>query len=206
MTTLTDFLHEYPVTPISLYKPDPRDWFKDVMLYLNRVNDCRRRVWQLRSRAALLDSIEEPDEELLSYRDEVHQKLDQAEQDMKRVRLEVMELIGQLDSEEQETVITRKYIEWQSWKQIAWAMDQPVKTVHTHHAKALPKLKRILVEQGLIPDTYISRKQRAEGKAEHVFDGEQVDGEQIDEQQMNIGSGLHDSDAAQVDIVSNADD
>ena len=88
MTTLNDFQQEHPITVIRLYRPDPKDWFRDVMVYLNRVNDCRRRVEVIRSRAELLDAVVDPDEELMSYRDEVHQKLANAEQDMKRVRVE----------------------------------------------------------------------------------------------------------------------
>ena len=88
MTTLNDFQQEHPITVIRLYRPDPKDWFRDVMVYLNRVNDCRRRVEVIRSRAELLDAVADPDEELMSYRDEVHQKLANAEQYMKRVRVE----------------------------------------------------------------------------------------------------------------------
>ena len=160
MTTLNDFQQAYPVTPIRLYRPDPKDWFRDVMVYLNRVNDCRRRVGMFKARAELLDSIEEPDEELSAYRDEVHQKLVDAGQDMKRVRAEITELIGWLDNEEQRTVFTRRYVEWQSWNKIAWAMDMPVETVKMLHAKALPKLKRLMVKQGLIPDTYVPKKHK----------------------------------------------
>jgi hypothetical protein len=160
MNTLNDFLREHPVTVIHLYRPDPKDWYKDVMAYLSRVNDWRRRVGMLKASAELLDSIEEPDEELSVYRDEVHLKLVDAEQDMKRVRAEITELIGWLDNEEQRTVFTRRYVEWQSWNKIAWAVDMPVETVKMLHAKALPKLKRLMVKQGLIPDTYVPKKHK----------------------------------------------
>ena len=161
MTSLNDFLQEHPVTVIHLYRPDPKDWYKDVMAYLNRVNDWRRRVGLFKARAELLDAVDDPDEDLIAYRDEVHQKLADAEQVMKRVRVEVAELIGQLDNEEQRTVFTRRYVEWQSWNKIAWAMDMPVETVKMLHAKALPKLKRLMVKQGLIPDTYVPKKHNA---------------------------------------------
>ena len=160
MTTLNDFQQEHPVTVIHLYRPDQKDWYKDVMMYLNRVNDWRRRVGLLKARAELLDAVDDPDEDLSAYRDEVHQKLADAEQVMKRVRAEITELIGQLDSENQRTVFTRRYVEWQSWKQIAWAMDLPVETVKMLHAKALPKLKRLMVARGLIPDTYTPKKHK----------------------------------------------
>lgn len=160
MTSLNDFLQEHPVTVIHLYRPDPKDWYKDVMAYLNRVNDWRRRVGLFKARAELLDAVDDPDEDLIAYRDEVHQKLDNAEQDMKRVRAEITELIGWLDNEEQRTVFTRRYVEWQSWNKIAWAMDMPVETVKTLHAKGLPKLKRLMVKQGLIPDTYVPKKHK----------------------------------------------
>ena len=160
MTILNDFLQEHPVTVLHLYRPDPKDWYRDVMVYLNRVNDWRRRVGLFINRAELLDSIADPDEDLIHYRDEVHQKLAGAEQVMKCVRVEITELIGHLDCEAQRTVFTRRYVEWQSWKKIAWAMDQPVETVKMLHSKALPKLKRLMVKQGLIPDTYVPKKHR----------------------------------------------
>lgn len=160
MTSLNDFLQEHPVTVIHLYRPDPKDWYKDVMAYLNRVNDWRRRVGLFKARAELLDAVDDPDEDLIAYRDEVHQKLADAEQVMKRVRVEVAELIGQLDNEEQRTVFTRRYVEWQSWNKIAWAMDMPVETVKMLHSKALPVLKRLLIAQGLIPDTYVPKKHK----------------------------------------------
>ena len=162
MTTLNVFQQEHPVTVIHLYRPDPKDWYKDVMLYLTRVNDWRRRVGLLKARAELLDAVDDPDEDLIAYRDEVHQKLADAEQCMKRVRVEVEALIGQLDCEEQRTVVTRRYVEWQSWKKIAWAMDLPVETVKMLHSKALPKLKRMMVKQGLILDTYVPKKHKRE--------------------------------------------
>ena len=175
MTTLTDFLQEYPVVAIRPYRPDPKDWFKDVMLYLNRVNECRRRVELLRSRAELVDAVVDPDEDLIAYRDEVHKELSEAEQEMKRVRVEVTELIGQLDNEEQRTVITRRYVEWQAWKKIAWAMDQPVAAVQLLHAKALPVLKRQLVAKGLIPDSYVPKKHKSSSPTSgELFDGRRV--------------------------------
>ena len=160
MTTLNDFQQEHPVTVIHLYRPDPKDWYRDVMTYLNRVNDWRRRVGLFINRAELLDAVDDPDEDLSLYRNEVHQKLADAEQVMKRVRTEVTELIGQLDCEVQRTVFMRRYVEWQSWKKIGWAMDLPVETVKMLHSKALPVLKRLLIAQGLIPDTYVPKKHK----------------------------------------------
>lgn len=160
MTTLNEFLEEHPVTVIHLYRPDPKDWFRDVMVYLNRVNDCRRRAGLLKARADLLDAAVDPDEDLIAYRDEVHQKLADAEQVMRCVRAEITELVGHLDSDAQQMIFTRRYVEWQPWKKIAWGMDLPVETVKMLHAKALPKLKRIMVRQGLIPDTYVPKKQK----------------------------------------------
>jgi len=160
MTTLNDFLQEHPVTVIHLYRPDPKDWFKDVMVYLSRMNDWRRRVGMLKARAELLDAVDDPNEDLSAYRDEVHQKLADAEQVMKRVRVEVTELIGQLDCETQRTVFMRRYVEWQSWNKIAWAMDLPIETVKMLHTKALPVLKRLLIARGLIPDTYVPKKHK----------------------------------------------
>ena len=164
MTTLNDFLQKHPVKPIRLYRPDPKDWFKDVMCYLNRPRDWQRRVNLLRMRAEVLDCVDDPDEDLARYRDEVHGKLSEAEQDMKRVRIEVTELIGQLPDADQQTAMIRRYMGFQSWKEIAWAMDTTSVIVQDHHAKALSVLKRVLVARGLIPDTYVRKKHRT---AEH---------------------------------------
>ena len=95
-TTLQSVLQEYPVKPIHLYRLQKKDWFGETKQYLYRVRDGERRTDLLQRRAELLDAITDPDEELIRYRDEVHQKLSRAEQEMKRVRVEVMELIGQL--------------------------------------------------------------------------------------------------------------
>jgi DNA-directed RNA polymerase specialized sigma24 family protein len=116
----------------------------------------------LKARAELLDAEDDPNEDLSAYRDEVHQKLADAEQVMKRVRVEVTELIGQLDCETQRTVFMRRYVEWQSWNKIAWAMDLPIETVKMLHTKALPVLKRLLIARGLIPDTYVPKKHKKE--------------------------------------------
>ena len=155
MTALDDFLQEHPVKPIRLYKPEAKDWFGETKRYLHRISDGERRTDLLRRRVELLDAVTDPDEELSAYRDELHKKLEKAEQDMKRVTVEILELIGQLPSANQQIVITRKYVDQKPWRDIAEELNLPVRVVQMLHGRALPKLKRILIERGLIPDTYV---------------------------------------------------
>ena len=153
--TVNDFLQENPVKPIRLYKPEAKDWFGETKRYLHRISDGERRTDLLRRRVELLDAVTDPDEELSAYRDELHKKLEKAEQDMKRVTVEILELIGQLPSANQQLVITRKYVDQKSWRDIAEELNLPVRVVQMLHGRALLKLKRILIERGLIPDTYV---------------------------------------------------
>lgn len=41
-------------------------------------------------------------------------------------------------------------------------MDLSIETVKMLHEKVLPKLKRIMVKKGLIPDTYVPKKHKRE--------------------------------------------
>lgn len=143
-TTLQTVLQEHPVKPIHLYKPQVKDWFGSTKQYLYRIRDGERRTCLLQRRAELLDAITNPDEELTHYRDEVHQKLSQAEQDMKRVRVEVMELIGQLPSVNQQMVMIKRYVDRKTWEETAADMDMSVRAVQVLHGRALPKLKQML--------------------------------------------------------------
>lgn len=154
-TSLKTVLQENPVKPIRLYKPEAKDWFGETKRYLHRISDGERRTDLLRRRVELLDSITDPDDDLILYRDELHKKLEKAEQDMKRVTVEILELIGQLPSANQQLVITRKYVDQKPWRDIAEELNLSVRVVQMLHGRALPKLKRILVERGLIPDTYV---------------------------------------------------
>lgn len=149
MQTLQEVLQENPVKPIRLYNPQEKDWFGETKRYLYRIRDGRRRTELLKRRAELLDSIEDPNEELIRYRDEIHQKLAKAEQDMKRVTVEVMEFIGHLPSVNQQMVMTKRYVDGQTWKETAADMDMAIRTVQQLHGRALPKLKRLLGEKGV---------------------------------------------------------
>lgn len=144
MTALDDFLQEHPVKPIRLYKPEAKDWFGETKRYLHRISDGERRTDLLRRRVELLDAVTDPDEELILYRDELHRKLEKAEQDMKRVTVEVMELIGQLPSVNQQMVMIKRYVDRRTWEETAAEMDMSVRAVQVLHGRALPKLKRLL--------------------------------------------------------------
>jgi len=174
--TLNEFTHGYPVKSIHLYRPDPRDWFRDVMQYLNRVHDWNRRIEMLKLRVELLDDVDDPDEELSCYRDGIHQKLCNFEQAMRCVRVEAEQMIKELGSVEAQIIITRRYLDRWSWKKIAWALNKTVDTVQAQHADALPELKRILTNRGMIPDAYIRRRKNTatgEKRVEDSQNGEQ---------------------------------
>ena len=109
--SLETVLREYPAKPIHLYKPEAGDWYGETKKYLCRVRDGQRRTEALRERAELLDSIDDPDKEFNRYRDETHQKLEKAERGMIIVTEEVRELIGQLPSTNQRTVMTKRYVD-----------------------------------------------------------------------------------------------
>ena len=149
MRTLEDFMREHPVKPNKCYRPQARDWFGEIKQYLYKVRDGERRVDALRRRAELLDGIADPDVELTVYRDEIHKKLINAEQDMKRVRVEVMEVIARLPSITQQKVITKRYVDSQSWEQTAVEMGMSVRDLQMLHGRALPKLKRVLESRAL---------------------------------------------------------
>lgn len=144
MKTLEEVMREHPVNSIHLYNPEKKDRFGATKQFLYRIRDGERRADLLRRRANLLDAITDPDAELIRYRDEVHKKLSRAEQDMKRVRVEVMELIGQLPSVNQQMVMTRKYVDRRTWEETAADMDMSVRAVQVLHGRALPKLKQML--------------------------------------------------------------
>ena len=144
MKTLEEVMREHPAKPVRLYSPEKKDWFGETKRYLYRIRDGERRVELLRRRLELVDAIDDPDDDLVCYRDELHQKLCQAEQDMKRVTIEVMDLIGQLPSPAQQMMMTSRYVDHKNWRETAADMDMSVRTVQILHGRALPKLKRLL--------------------------------------------------------------
>lgn len=144
MKTLEEVMREHPAKPVRLYHPEKKDWFGETKRYLYRIRDGQRRVDLLRRRVELVDGIDDPDEDLTRYRDELHQKLSQAEQDMKRVTVEVMDLIGQLPSVTQQMMMTSRYVDHKNWRETAAEMGMSVRAVQMLHGRALPKLKRLL--------------------------------------------------------------
>ena len=144
MKTLEEVMQEHPVKPIHLYNPEKKDRFGATKQYLYRIRDGERRTDLLRRRVELLDSITDPDDDLILYRDELHRKLEKAEQDMKRVTVEVMEMIGQLPSVNQQMVMIKRYVDRRTWEETAAEMDMSVRAVQVLHGRALPKLKRLL--------------------------------------------------------------
>ena len=132
---------------IRLYKPHPKDWYGETKMYLYRVRDGWRKVGLLRRKCRKLD-IGEGEEEFLCA-DELHKKLEMAEQDMKVITAEVMDLISTLPDADQQTVMVRRYLYNETWKQISAQMNIPVSDVLEYHQTALPILKRALKNQSV---------------------------------------------------------
>lgn len=118
---------------MSLYHPHAKDWFGTTKQFLYRFRDAQ-------SMAKMLQTF---------YGGEAHQLLTQTEQEMQRARIEIMALIDRLPAADQRTVMTKRYIDLQPWKQTASEMGIEVWQVKEIHNQALPKLKRML---GLKPD------------------------------------------------------
>ena len=142
--TLTEYLRDQPAKPIRLYRPHPKDWYGETKRYLYCVRDGARRVGALQKRCAELDAADAPDEDLILYRDELHQRLGKAEQDMQGVTGEITALLADLPNENQRAVMTLRYLHCAVWKRIAEKLRIPVADALAYHQAALPILKRAL--------------------------------------------------------------
>lgn len=100
--------------------------------FLFKVREQRRQVELIRRRADLCDT------------DELQRELAGAEQALKSVTIEVMELIGRLPDINQQMVITKRYVDMLTWDDIAGDMNMSVRAVQKYHGRALPLLQEII--------------------------------------------------------------
>ena len=115
----------------------------ETRVYLQKVRDEKHRVDLIRSRIqyrkeAGLDTIE------------AEQELAVAQDKLKRVTAEVAEEISKLYNVNLEMVMVKRYIDTLSWDAIAKTLDLKMRTVLKFHGKALPRMRRILLADGLV--------------------------------------------------------
>lgn len=139
------------------------DRFRKLKTFLFQVKDRRRTVEMLETRIGYrMDSMGARgvtyDEYIPSTHDysgssvesivleisELEEKLAAAERAYADAKVAVSDLIATLDDVNQQSVVTRKYVDGQSWEKIACDMDMSVRKVQRLHGRALPLLQEIL--------------------------------------------------------------
>ncbi len=142
------------------------DRFKAVKDFLYQVRDAQRRVKMVERRIDYrMDSLGAHgvnyDEYIPSGHDysgsvvestvvaltELQRELDHAEQAYADAKVTVSDLIARLPDINQQTVITRRYVDGQAWEKIALDMDMTVRNMQKIHGRALPLLQEYLEGQ-----------------------------------------------------------
>lgn len=126
------------------YRPEGnKARYIETRVYLQQVRDEKHRVDLIKSR--------------IQYRKEAGLDTTEAEQELavvqdklKRVTAEVAEEISKLYNVNLEMVMVKRYIDTLSWDDIAKTLDLKMRTVLKFHGKALPRMRRILLTDGLV--------------------------------------------------------
>lgn len=125
-------------------KTDPgRVRFIETREYLQRVTNARYEVELLEERInyridAGMDSIN------------LLEQLEEAKLKLKTVTAEVAEQISKIRDVKLQMVMKKRYIDGMSWSQIAETMDMKERTVQIFHGRALPRMEKSLLNDGLI--------------------------------------------------------
>ena len=128
----------------AAYRPEGnKARYIETRVYLQQVRDEKHRVDLIKNRIryrkeAGLDTSE-AEEELAVVQDK-----------LKRVTAEVAEEISKLYNVNLEMVMVKRYIDTLSWDDIAKTLDLKMRTVLKFHGKALPRMRRILLADGLV--------------------------------------------------------
>ena len=128
----------------AAYRPEGnKARYIETRVYLQQVRDEKHRVDLIKSR--------------IQYRKEAGLDTSEAEQELavvqdklKRVTAEVAEEISKLYNVNLEMVMVKRYIDTLSWDAIAKTLDLKMRTVLKFHGKALPRMRRILLADGLV--------------------------------------------------------
>ena len=128
----------------AAYRPEGnKARYIETRVYLQQVRDEKHRVDLIKNRIryrkeAGLDTSE-AEEELAAVRDK-----------LKLVTAEVAEEISKLYNVNLEMVMVKRYIDTLSWDDIAKTLDLKMRTVLKFHGNALPRMRRILLADGLV--------------------------------------------------------
>lgn len=128
----------------AAYRPEGnKARYIETRVYLQQVRDEKHRVDLIKNRIryrkeAGLDTSE-AEQELAAVRDK-----------LKLVKAEVAEEISKLYNVNLEMVMVKRYIDTLSWDDIAKTLDLKMRTVLKFHGKALPRMRRILLADGLV--------------------------------------------------------
>lgn len=121
--------------------------FSRLKQFLYQVRDGRSNVRMLENRISyredLMECMDDPESEQDAV-EALHGKLDDAEADLARAVVTVSDAICQLESVNQQTVLSKFYIDGKTWDCIALEMDKPVRWVQKVHGRALPLLDEML--------------------------------------------------------------
>ena len=128
----------------AAYRPEGnKARYIETRVYLQQVRDEKHRVDLIKSR--------------IQYRKEAGLDTTEAEQELavvqdklKRVTAEVAEEISKLYNVNLEMVMVKRYIDTLSWDDIAKTLDLKMRTVLKFHGNALPRMRRILLADGLV--------------------------------------------------------
>lgn len=128
----------------AAYRPEGnKARYIETRVYLQQVRDEKHRVDLIKNR--------------IRYRKEAGLDTSEAEQELaavqdklKRVTAEVAEEISKLYNVNLEMVMVKRYIDTLSWDDIAKTLDLKMRTVLKFHGKALPRMRRILLADGLV--------------------------------------------------------
>ena len=128
----------------AAYRPEGnKARYIETRVYLQQVRDEKHRVDLIKNRIryrkeAGLDTSE-AEQELAAVRDK-----------LKLVKAEVAEEISKLYNVNLEMVMVKRYIDTLSWDDIAKTLDLKMRTVLKFHGNALPRMRRILLADGLV--------------------------------------------------------
>ena len=106
---------------------------------------------------------------------EAEQELSVVQDKLKRVTAEVAEEISKLYNVNLEMVMVKRYIDTLSWDAIAKTLDLKMRTVLKFHGKALPRMRRILLTDGLVE---LAVEAESESTATQVSVGNDADEEE----------------------------
>lgn len=128
----------------AAYRPEGnKARYIETRVYLQQVRDEKHRVDLIKNR--------------IRYRKEAGLDTSKAEQELaavqdklKLVKAEVAEEISKLYNVNLEMVMVKRYIDTLSWDDIAKTLDLKMRTVLKFHGNALPRMRRILLADGLV--------------------------------------------------------